>query len=38
MTVCDRVTTFHQGKILAEGTPAEIRAHRGVQSVYFGNR
>jgi branched-chain amino acid transport system ATP-binding protein len=38
MTVCDRVTTFHQGKILAEGTPAEIRAHRGVQSVYFGHR
>ncbi len=38
MTVCNRVTTFHQGKILAEGTPAEIRAHRGVRSVYFGNR
>ncbi|MEX0851725.1 MAG: ABC transporter ATP-binding protein [Bauldia sp.] len=38
MTVCDRISTFHQGKILAEGTPEEIRANRDVQAVYFGSR
>jgi branched-chain amino acid transport system ATP-binding protein len=38
MTICDRVTAFHQGRILAEGTPAEIRANREVQAVYFGAR
>ena len=36
MTVCDRISTFHQGRILAEGTPEEIRANRDVQAVYFG--
>ena len=38
MGVCDRVTAFHQGRILAEGTPSEIRAHRDVQAVYFGRK
>ena len=38
MTVSDRISTFHQGKILAEGSPAEIRSNREVQAVYFGSR
>jgi branched-chain amino acid transport system ATP-binding protein len=38
MTVSDRISTFHQGRILAEGTPAEIRSNKHVQAVYFGNR
>ena len=38
MTVCNRISTFHQGRILAEGTPEEIRANPEVQAVYFGSR
>ena len=38
MKVCDRITTFHQGRILAEGTPEEIRSNPDVQAVYFGNQ
>ena len=37
MEVCDRITTFHQGRILAEGTPEEIRSNLDVQAVYFGS-
>ena len=38
MTVCNRISTFHQGRILAEGTPDEIRSNPEVQAVYFGSR
>ena len=38
MTVCNRISTFHQGRILAEGTPEEIRSNPEVQAVYFGSR
>src|SRR5690349_19329641 len=34
--ICDRVTVLNLGKELAAGTPAEIRAHRGVVSAYLG--
>ena len=34
--VCDRVTVLNLGRILAAGTPAEIRAHREVVSAYLG--
>ncbi len=34
--VCDRVTVLNLGKILAAGTPAEIRAHREVVTAYLG--
>ena len=37
MTLCNRISTFHQGRILAEGTPEEIRSNRDVQAVYFGS-
>ncbi|OXR48730.1 ABC transporter ATP-binding protein [Pusillimonas sp. T2] len=34
--LADRVTCLHFGEVLAEGTPAEIRANPQVQDVYFG--
>jgi branched-chain amino acid transport system ATP-binding protein len=38
MSICDRISVFHQGRILAEGSPDEVRANREVQTVYFGSR
>jgi branched-chain amino acid transport system ATP-binding protein len=37
MDLAHRITVFNQGRILAEGTPAEIRANRAVQSAYLGS-
>jgi branched-chain amino acid transport system permease protein len=34
--ICDRVTVLNLGKVLAAGTPAEIRSHREVVSAYLG--
>ena len=34
--VATRITVMHQGRVLAEGTPAEVRARREVQQVYLG--
>jgi ABC-type branched-subunit amino acid transport system ATPase component len=34
--VATHITVMHQGKVLAEGTPAEVRARREVQQVYLG--
>lgn len=36
MNVSDRITVMHLGRVLAEGTPAEIAADKTVQSVYLG--
>jgi branched-chain amino acid transport system ATP-binding protein len=35
MDIADTITVFHQGRILAEGTPGEIRASDEVQRVYL---
>ena len=35
MGVADMVTVFHQGRIIAEGRPDEIRADDEVQRVYL---
>ena len=35
MGLADRVTVFHYGEVLAEGTPAEIQANPRVQEVYL---
>jgi len=34
--VASHITVLHQGRVLAEGTPAEVRARREVQQVYLG--
>ena len=34
--ICDRVTVLNLGRELASGTPAQIRAHQDVVSVYLG--
>jgi branched-chain amino acid transport system ATP-binding protein len=36
MGISDSITVLHQGRILAEGTPAEIRANVTVQEAYLG--
>jgi len=37
MDLAHRITVFNQGRILAEGTPAEIRNNPDVQSAYLGS-
>ena len=36
MRISDRITVFHQGQVLADGTPEEIRANERVQQTYLG--
>ena len=36
MSVSDIITVMHQGKVLAEGKPAEIAANKEVQVAYLG--
>jgi branched-chain amino acid transport system ATP-binding protein len=36
MSISDHISVLHRGELLAEGTPAEIRANRAVQAVYLG--
>jgi len=36
MNVSDRITVMHQGSLLAEGTPDEIRSNPAVQQAYLG--
>ena len=36
MGISDRVTVLHQGAVLADGTPEEIRANQLVQETYLG--
>ncbi len=36
MRVSDMITVMHQGKVLAQGTPAEIAANHDVQTAYLG--
>jgi branched-chain amino acid transport system ATP-binding protein len=36
MGISDSITVLHQGRVLAAGTPAEIRANAKVQEAYLG--
>jgi branched-chain amino acid transport system ATP-binding protein len=35
--LADRVTVLHQGKVILEGSPDEVRANAEVRDVYFGH-
>jgi branched-chain amino acid transport system ATP-binding protein len=37
MRLAERITVMHQGEVLAEGTPAEIRDHTEVVDAYLGD-
>jgi branched-chain amino acid transport system ATP-binding protein len=37
LALADRVTVLHRGKIILEGSPAEVQANPQVRDVYFGN-
>ena len=34
--IADRIMVLHQGRLIADGSPAEVRANREVQAVYLG--
>lgn len=36
MNISDRITVLHQGRVLAEGTPSEIRNNSAVREAYLG--
>src|SRR2546427_2084747 len=36
MRISDHITVLHQGQVLAEGSPDEIRANTLVQQTYLG--
>lgn len=36
MTLCDRIIVMHHGKLLFQGTPAEVQASSEVQLAYLG--
>ena len=37
LTVAERVTMMHDGRVIVEGTPEEIRANRLVHDLYLGS-
>ena len=37
LSICDRIYVLNFGKLLAQGTPAEIRANAEVRAAYFGS-
>jgi branched-chain amino acid transport system ATP-binding protein len=36
MSICKRLIVLHQGQLLAQGTPADIRSNPEVKRVYLG--
>ena len=37
LRVVERVTVLHEGRVLKEGTPAEIEQDAEVQAIYMGS-
>ena len=37
LRVAERVTMMHEGRVIVEGTPAEIRANQLVHDLYLGS-
>ena len=38
MRLCDRITVLNFGRVLAEGTPEQVRRHPDVMAAYLGRR
>jgi len=38
MSISKKITVLHEGKVLAEGAPEEIRKNEEVQRVYLGKQ
>lgn len=36
LKIADRITVMHQGRVIAEGAPAEVGANRLVLDMYLG--
>ena len=36
MSLCDRIVVLHHGAKIADGTPGDVRRHKGVIEAYFG--
>ena len=37
LALADRVTVLHRGRVILEGSPAEVQANPEVREVYFGH-
>jgi ABC-type branched-subunit amino acid transport system ATPase component len=37
-SIAQRIAVLHQGRVIAEGTPAEMQGHAEVRRVYLGER
>jgi branched-chain amino acid transport system ATP-binding protein len=37
-SIAQRITVLHQGRVIAEGPPAAVRADPDVRRVYLGER
>jgi len=38
LSISDHIVVMHQGRLLAQGTPEEIRANAQVQEAYLGGQ
>lgn len=38
LSISDHIVVMHQGRLLAQGTPEEIRANHQVQEAYLGGQ
>jgi branched-chain amino acid transport system ATP-binding protein len=38
LTISDHIVVMHQGRLLAQGTPDEMRANPQVQEAYLGGQ